>query len=113
MSNVVSIQGNAADRDVSVMDVYLLISQMYQEMTAMRRQMTDLNANQNRLVDSNLNTLYRPKEVAKKINVHHYTVLDWLKQGRLVAIEGTKVSGWELERFLRENPKYHKRNTAV
>lgn len=93
-------------REVSNTEIYQIMEKMICQMSAVLRELDELRAGQGRLVDSNLNALYSPKDIAARIGVHHHTVLAWIRQGRLVPTEGTRVSGWELERFLQQSTKY-------
>lgn len=94
-------------------DVYVLLQELRRELSALRQHVANLEDRQKRMLDSSLNTIYRPKQIAERIGVHHHTVLTWIKEGKLVPIEGTKITGWELERFLQTNGRYAERITGV
>lgn len=94
------------DPELSASDLYLALQHLYRELNVLSEQVTQISATNKRLLESKLNALYRPKDIAEMVNVHHHTVLDWIKKGRLIPTEGTRVSGWELERFLKESSKY-------
>lgn len=59
------------------------------------------------LIGENYKT-FSPKEIAEQLRVHYSTVLEWIKDRKLRPIQDTKyrVSGLEIKRFIRENPKY-------
>lgn len=52
--------------------------------------------------------LFTPREISERIGVHYNTVLEWIKQGKLVPMEGGKgkVSGLEIKRFIETHSKY-------
>lgn len=55
-----------------------------------------------------LNQLYDPRETSGLLKVSYSTVLEWIKDGKMEPIKGTKykIAGWELLRFVQMNKRY-------
>lgn len=86
-----------------------LLLEALSELKALREEISEIKTTQQRMTNSSLNKLYSAREIADMISptVHYQTVLQWIREDKLIPTEGKKISGWELERFLKESTKYH------
>ncbi len=59
-------------------------------------------------LNSSLNRLYTPKEVAEMLDVHYHTVLEWIKLGKLEPWRDCKhkIRGWDVLEYIQGKERF-------
>lgn len=65
----------------------------------------------NSLQKNEMERLYTPKEIAEMMNVHHYTILIWIKNGKIPAVKVGK--GWRISQTMLNDFYRHTFGTKV
>lgn len=103
------IQSAVPSTGPSSKDLLLEIQALKREVQELRRGMEVMAAATNRIMFGRLDTLYAPKDVAAELGVSHMTVLNWIREGKMPTTAGKRISGYDLELFLQNHPKYQER----
>lgn len=74
----------------------------------LKKEVACIKAAQTLSLTHHLNQLYDPRETSGLLKVSYSTVLEWIKDGKMEPIKGTKykIAGWELLRFVQMNKRY-------